>query len=338
MNKDTFLQSRLADLESFARVSRLVGTPDHVQGGGGNTSVKLEGGYMAIKASGFRLDQITPDNAYAVLDYIAIADFYHTKDAASLGADIEPIGAQVTKDHIVAIDGLPVLRPSVEAGTHALLGKFVLHTHTVYSNLATFAVNMTEVLAAALPGIDYCVVPYIDPGTRLSFAVEKAVKENPAGAGCIFLQNHGFIASADTAEEALILHNKVCDMLVSWFGAQPFPKVSVNPGPEEGIFISDTPYLKERIAAYDDEFLCERSFNPDQLVYLSDKKGKNLQSGVYTASRAEAQALEEILTATVWIVETAKAKGVELQPMNAAAKGFIAGWESEKYRKSMVTK
>ena len=64
-----FFEDNRERLENFSRVSQSVGArADYVQGGGGNTSVKLENGLMAIKASGFCLKDITPEKAYAVLE------------------------------------------------------------------------------------------------------------------------------------------------------------------------------------------------------------------------------------------------------------------------------
>ncbi|MEF2644960.1 MAG: class II aldolase/adducin family protein [Oscillospiraceae bacterium] len=64
-----FFEEHAKLLSEFARVSQAAGArADYVQGGGGNTSVKLPGGLMAIKASGFCLSDIRPDKAYAVLD------------------------------------------------------------------------------------------------------------------------------------------------------------------------------------------------------------------------------------------------------------------------------
>ena len=65
------------ELERLVTISSEVGTiSDYVQGGGGNTSYKLSGDMMAVKASGFRLDQITKEAGYVVLDYRQIRDFY----------------------------------------------------------------------------------------------------------------------------------------------------------------------------------------------------------------------------------------------------------------------
>ena len=56
-----FFEENAKLLEAFAKVSGIAGArADYVQGGGGNTSVKLGGGLMAIKASGFCLSDITP--------------------------------------------------------------------------------------------------------------------------------------------------------------------------------------------------------------------------------------------------------------------------------------
>ena len=68
----SFFEENRTALENFRKVSSSVGArAAYVQGGGGNTSVKLEGGLMAIKASGYWLKDIDIDKAYAVLDCAA---------------------------------------------------------------------------------------------------------------------------------------------------------------------------------------------------------------------------------------------------------------------------
>ena len=87
-----FFETNKAQLDSFTRVSSSVGArADYVQGGGGNTSAKLAGGLMAIKASGYCLKDIRPDRAYAVLDYEALRRFYNDTDPAAL-EDVEKTG------------------------------------------------------------------------------------------------------------------------------------------------------------------------------------------------------------------------------------------------------
>ena len=78
---NTFIEDHQSDLSAFADLSNRIGArPDYVQGGGGNTSVKLDGGLMAVKASGFRLSDVRPDRAYAVLDGAALRRFYLETD------------------------------------------------------------------------------------------------------------------------------------------------------------------------------------------------------------------------------------------------------------------
>ena len=116
-----FIEQNKEKLTAFAALSSTLGArPDYVQGGGGNTSVKLDGGLMAIKASGFCLKDIREDRAYAVLDYKKISAFYAENEPADL-ADVEKEGAACTKASTMHIDGLDDLRPSVEAGFHSIL-------------------------------------------------------------------------------------------------------------------------------------------------------------------------------------------------------------------------
>lgn len=110
-----FVKRNEADLAAFAEMSKIAGArADYVQGGGGNTSVKLADGLMAIKASGYCLSDITPDRAYAVLDYETIRDFY-TKNEPSSFPDVEKEGSACAKENTKVIDGLDAVRPSVEA-------------------------------------------------------------------------------------------------------------------------------------------------------------------------------------------------------------------------------
>ena len=102
-----FFEEHAKLLSDFARVSQAAGArADYVQGGGGNTSVKLPGGLMAIKASGFCLSDIRPDKAYAVLDGADLRNFYLTTEPSAL-ADVEIEGSARAKA-AVRRSGLPL--------------------------------------------------------------------------------------------------------------------------------------------------------------------------------------------------------------------------------------
>lgn len=354
-----FFENNKERLENFARVSQAAGArADYVQGGGGNTSVKLEDGSMAIKASGFCLSDIRVDKAYAVLDGAAVRDFYLTSEPSQF-ENVETAGSAKAKESVKTIDGLEQLRPSVEAGFHSILKTFVVHTHSVYANLATCAVNCREIAEKAFAGADYAWgwVDYTDPGANLTFAirdelrrVEKAAGKVPA---VILMQNHGIIVHDDDPDTCLAIHADANARLAGQFGltGDCFPKVEIREV-EEGLYENATPYLTEALAGgtYTEKFLLEQPLYPDQMVFLigtfsmdkdtveegqcvaDSKTGKVLMR----MDKKKAQVLAETLTAVVFVINNIKAAGHPLSTMGEAAKHFIANWESEKYRKAMA--
>ena len=176
-----FFEKNAQKLQDFSRISKTAGArADYVQGGGGNTSVKLDGGLMAIKASGFCLGDIEPNKAYAVLDGAAVREFYLSSEPEQF-ENVETAGSTKAKESVKTIEGLAALRPSVEAGFHSILKTFVVHTHSVYANLATCAVNCREIAEKAFAGADYSWgwVDYTDPGANLTFAIRGSPPPDP---------------------------------------------------------------------------------------------------------------------------------------------------------------
>lgn len=356
-----FFTENQALLSDFARMSQAAGSrADFVQGGGGNTSVKLPGGLMAVKASGFRLSDIRPDKAYAVLDYEALRRFYFENEPETLG-DVEKEGAACARENVKQIEGLDALRPSVEAGFHAILGTFVLHTHSVYVDLAVCSAACREIAALAFSGAGYGWgwVDYTDPGARLTFAIRDELRrvrrETGRAPAVILMQNHGVIVHADTASECLAIHTDANERLARFFSLSgtAFPEVAVREL-AGGLYCADTPYLKRQLqnCAYTQRQLMEQPLYPDQLVFLTDTftmdahgipEGRAVASTktgelVMNMPLRQAQALSETLTAVFFVMEHIKAAGYPLSTMGEAAKNFITNWESEKYRKALAGK
>lgn len=356
-----FFERNKARLDNFTRISTSVGArADYVQGGGGNTSAKLEGGLMAIKASGYCLKDIRPDKAYAVLDYEALRGFYNNTDPATL-ADVEKAGSEQAKANTKAVDGLAALRPSVEAGFHSILDTYVAHSHSVYANLAACSAELEAIAKDALADADYSWgwVSYVDPGARLTFSIRDEVRRVEAETGrrpaAIFMQNHGLIAHSDDPDMCLRVHTDVNDRIAKAFGIEngSFPKVGVK-DIGDGLFEADCPFLTQQLASGDfsEKCLLESPLYPDQLVFLtgvfSFGEGKpqeglalcNPKTGVVTFNMpaAKAQVIAETLTAVLFICRAIEKKGYTLSTMGEAAKAFIANWESEKYRKSLAGK
>ena len=348
-------------LSGFVRISQAAGArSDYVQGGGGNTSVKLEGGLMAIKASGFCLSDIAEDRAYAVLDGEAIRRFYYDKEPQDL-ADVEAEGSAVTKANSKSIEGLAPLRPSVEAGFHSILKTYVLHTHSVYANLAACSTACRALAETAFQGAGYTWgwVPYTDPGANLTFAIRDELKRVRELTGrepaVILMQNHGIIVHDDDADLCLAIHADANERLARLFGLSgtSFPAVAVSEL-AGGYYRSAAPYLKEQLqnCAYTQKDLLEQPLYPDQMVFLTDTfflDPPSVAEGQAAASTKtgellmhmdgrKAKTLAETLTAVFFIMEHIKASGYCVSAMGEAAKSFIANWESEKYRKSLAGK
>ena len=348
-------------LGEFSRISKTAGArADYVQGGGGNTSVKLADGLMAIKASGFCLSDIEPNKAYAVLDGASLRDFYLTHEPSEF-ENVETAGSTKAKESVKTIEGLEPLRPSVEAGFHSVLKTFVVHTHSVYANLAACSIECRDICAKAFADADYSwgMVPYVDPGANLTFAIRdemrRVEKETGKVPSIIIMQNHGIIAHDDDPDNCLVLHADANERLAKQFGisADSFPAVAIKEV-EDGLFEADTPYLTEALAGgeYTEEFLLEQPLYPDQMVFLigtfsMDKDAvEDGQCDAYSkdgrvAMRMDgkkAQVLIETLTAVVFVINNIKKAGMTLSTMGEKAKSFIANWESEKYRKSLAGK
>ncbi len=347
-------------LNEFSRISKAAGArADYVQGGGGNTSVKLKDGLMAIKASGFCLSDIEPDAAYAVLDGAALRAFYLTHEPAEF-ENVETAGSNKAKESVKTIEGLASLRPSVEAGFHSILKTFVVHTHSVYANLAACSVDCKDICEKAFDGADYSwgMVPYVDPGANLTFAIRNEMRRVEAQTGkvpsIIIMQNHGIIAHDDDADTCLKLHADANARLAAQFGISGdcFPKVSVRE--DNGLLVADCPYLTEALAsgAYSEDFLLNEPLYPDQMVFLigtfsMDKDTVEDGQCVADSKTGEvkmkmdakkALVMAETLTAVVFVINHIRAAGHPLSTMGEAAKHFIANWESEKYRKSLAGK
>lgn len=355
---DDFIQTNREGLEALKRISAQLGArADYVQGGGGNTSVKLPGGKMAIKASGYCLKDIDLDRAYAVLDADALRSFYLNSDPEQI-EDVERAGARRAKDAILPIEGMPALRPSVEAGFHSLLKTCVAHTHSVYANLATCAADGREMARQALAGADYAwaFVPYTDPGARLTFSIRDEMARVERGDGrrpaVILLENHGVIVHADTPEECLRLHADANQRLAVAFGVRDgdFPGAQLDLV-GDGVYEVRCPMMSEalRSGRYDEKFLLQSPLYPDQMVFLTgsfrigdapeaDMCVADPHTGVVRIQMPEtkAQVIADTLACVIYICETLRASGHALSTMDDAARTFIANWESEKYRKSLA--
>jgi ribulose-5-phosphate 4-epimerase/fuculose-1-phosphate aldolase len=343
---------QIKDLE---RISKAAGkSPDFVQGGGGNTSVKLDDELMAVKASGYMLKDISPTDGYVVVNYKKIKEYHESVDF-SKDIDYEKESGEFVRKNIVPMEGLKQLRPSVEAGFHSALLKHVIHTHPVYSNIICCSENGFELSQEIFKdeGYGFIWIPYINPGFMLTIAiikeVSKYISDNGKFPQVILMENHGLVVTANTATECIKLHEEVLMKIRDYFNiSNPYPEVSIEEL-ENGDFISNTQYLTDYFKGKDLQasFFDDTVLYPDQMVYLGgnisvngsdNKMNINTETGeiIYKTNEKEALTMEETLLGFIYVVENIERNNLKIKTMSSNETDFIKNWESEKYRKSLL--
>ena len=322
---------------------------DYTQGGGGNTSVKNDKeGLMLIKASGYRLKDITETTAFVAVDKNKIADYYNSVDL-SVEKDYEKESAEISKNSVVALEGVQTLRPSVEVGFHAILKKYVIHTHSVYANILTCSLEGEQVAEKIFNGMDfgYIFLPYINPGFELTLAMKKAIEEYVNKSGkypeVIFMKNHGLVVNSDDIDRVKAINETVNETIRNYFGLSDNFR-AVNLEKTVNGFVSATHIVCDFVKAngLTKDFLDEYPLYPDQLVYLNnilqfspDKLKVENGKVYYNTDEKQATTLDETLAAYLFVITSVKNAGLTISKMNEKEVYFINHWEAEKYRRSV---
>jgi rhamnose utilization protein RhaD (predicted bifunctional aldolase and dehydrogenase) len=193
--------------EDFLRMSAVVGcNPRHVQGVGGNTSLKRDG-VLWIKASGAFLSESLRRNTFAPVDLERL------REAINVGAP-DPGACVLSRDDEAT------LRPSIETVFHALLPhRVVVHTHSISVIAATVRRDAEALVAERLAGLSWRFVPYARPGEPIMRAIQGRLED--ASADILVLANHGLVVGADNCSDALALLAEVECRLSG--EARPFP-------------------------------------------------------------------------------------------------------------------
>ena len=343
------------ELMELEKISQAIGnSPDLVQGGGGNTSVKLDDELMAVKASGYQLKQITSKTGFVVVNYKKIIDYYKNIDLLSQ-IDYEKDALTFVNDTIVQSEESNKSRPSVEAGFHAILKKYVIHTHSVYANILCCSKEGKGLIKKIFTGKPYsCIwIPYVNPGFGLTLRIKNTIdvfiKQEGIFPDVIFMENHGLVVNSDDCDKCIHLDGEINSMIKQWFTMNDaYPEIILETA-GDGTIVSKTPYLAEFFGnrVIDKDFFDSNVLYPDQLVYLnnsiticgdSKKSGMNLDSsGIsYHTKDKEARTMEETLLGYVYVINKIEENNLTLKTMPKAGIRFIRNWESEKYRKSLA--
>ncbi len=204
-------------LRELIRISNVTGKDTAlVQGGGGNTSAKTaDGRFMYIKASGTALKDMSPQRGWRRMELKGVL--------AMLGdAELGRMETFARENEIVrrlmlaCKDEMPAgIRPSVEAHFHAMLGRYVIHLHPLAVGAYVNAKGGRKQIEKLFQGEKYppLWVPYTDPGYQLAQKMKRLIgayqEEHGRKPALVFLEKHGLIVSAETAEASLRLVRKV---------------------------------------------------------------------------------------------------------------------------------
>lgn len=197
--------SKAALIKDFVNLSRYAGSRfDLVQASGGNSSVKLDGERMLVKASGVHLSEVYADEGYVTVRYPEILDILKNADFR-LNSEKKVRETEAGRQVAAATEPPPAssARVSIEVFLHAALRRFVLHTHPLAVNMIACRKDWIECLTAIFP--DALFVPYATPGIELGISLYARLEAREARMESIpqviFLQNHGLIVNCEKMEE-----------------------------------------------------------------------------------------------------------------------------------------
>ena len=215
-------------LLELIKISNAIGRDSSlVQGGGGNTSVKTDDGkYMYIKASGTALKDMNTKRGWRRMRLEPVLSIIKDKSLAKL--EVHKRETEVVNRLLLACDDdvTCVARPSVEAHLHAFLDKCVIHLHPSSAGAFANAKNGKTELEKLFKKIENYLpllwVPYTNPGFTLAKSIAKLVDDYQKRYGkkpaILFLEKHGLLISADSADTALHFVHRVinlCDSQLS---------------------------------------------------------------------------------------------------------------------------
>jgi len=216
-------------IDALVRLSRTLGTPTYVLGGGGNTSCK-DAHTLWIKPSGTVLGELT-STSFVALDRARLAELYALKPPAEVHAR----EAFVKEKTLASVRPESRGRPSVEAPLHdSFDAPFVAHTHPALVNGMLCAQDGEDTCRELFP--EALWVPNIDPGYMVSMRVREDLRayadahgEQPA---VVFLQNHGIFVAGGTVEAVQGHYDRILSALARCYAeARVSTKLAIGEAP-----------------------------------------------------------------------------------------------------------
>jgi rhamnose utilization protein RhaD (predicted bifunctional aldolase and dehydrogenase) len=333
-----------------------------VQASGGNTSVKLGDRSMLVKASGVHLSEIEEGRGHVEVDYPAIARIIDAADDWR-GVDRSVRDANVVRRVAAATrPSAEGARASIEVFMHAVLGRFVLHTHPIAVNLITCRKGWDKILSDLFPGA--LCVQYCSPGIELAVELNNGLKAFNSGSGTlpklVFLQNHGLLVHGDAQKEVQELTEdvvlkcenfcgvdleryRIASALASYIGDGSIACLSEDR--ELMALHQGSRRLESQRPLYPDSFvfcgvepLVLQDLNSRQALEMYRKKYYDSPKLVLLDGRPyfvaknvrKAKEMEEVYKAHALVLASLQEEAIFLSENELA---YLGNWEAEKYRK-----
>lgn len=336
-----------ASLAALKDVSKRIGLDVRlVQGPGGNTSVKA-GDVLWIKASGTWLADAETKEIFVPVDLPGV------RRALAQGSEKMPV---------IAREGVPALRASIETSLHALLPHpVVLHAHAINTIAWASRSDGEAELAERMAGLAWAKLPYVRPGLPLSQAVAELLRGQTPDV--LILGNHGLVVAGTDCAAAEALMREV-ERRLALPPARPAPAFD----PErlqtigaDGSYRPASEPLCHRLAT-DPENLkiaAAGSLYPDHVVFLgpalpvlpADRPLASLQRdraaagmpmpmallvpGAGALVRADIQPAAEAMLHCLALVVERIPPGARVSYLPPAEELALLDWDAERYRKQL---
>ena len=326
-----------------------INRPDLIQGPGGNTSVKAKDGSMVIKASGFLFSEISKDRGYSVVNASAISDYFQ-KVSINDKVDLEKEYLKIVSNAVLKNDTCnPYPKPSMETGFHAVLDKYVVHTHSVWANLLNCNSNRSaflELLKEKL-SFDWIFIPYVNPGFSLSYLITKSINEAKNKPMIFFLENHGVVAHADDMSTVHLLLEATDNAIAEIFNLEKKLYPSTFLIKKENSFIPESEYTNKLFKKYAFTIsFFDNVIFPDQSVFINANLNSQLNENkiilnedgqfIYKTEEREALSIHENITGFLFLYDNIVKNGGEIKTINNKNVDYILNMDMEKYRKSLM--
>lgn len=344
-------------MKDFITMSRYAGMrEDLVQAGGGNSAFKISSQRMAIKASGVQLADVTAEIGYAIVNPEIIKNAFLNCD------NFDTITEKKSKE-ILAEAYIEGERPSIETFLHSISGRYSLHTHPIVVNALTCRKSGIDEIIGLFPNA--LIVPYANPGVELAKAYFREyrmyIKKHKSDPKYVFLMNHGFLASADTAEEVIRLTEEATIKIEKYLNVDfsAYHELqAINELYKDGVTWLATD--RNIFAAYKSlNQAWEHYFCPDCVVFLGKKIYETRNNKIdtsdfisYVADNGYPSVI--IHRHNIYIHADSVKKALEIQSvlsfsaqvmsinqhtecalLSEEVKNFLLNWDAEKYRKNI---